>query len=604
MLIPVIIDVVSLSNEKFHELLTIFHWTYRQRLFHNNMISSIVGKTAMKPYRLNISNLRGLRSSSLRLNESKNVINKPKFEPPTQQQTSSKKGFSFGKFLFYSTSLTLVAYGGVLYAALKNDDVMDFVIDKQLPFYEEGLDLIEKGSIEDIKNGFEKLVNKAKSLNLPSTDELTQKGEHMFEETKKKLATSSGSSGKDEQTNPTNVTTKDATPAQQLQKPVETVQKTVEHLPLITLNKGVSSSVDDSVKSTIESFNDLIKSIDIGAQNSSTKESLIRAINENITKLASKLNSLTGSFDEELQAKLKVSQTELLSSYTKKELELTETLLDQFNREKAQLEQKLNLRLKNEIESTKATISQAAVNAVSMMRIEQTKNFEKIIKSKIDEERDGRLAHLDKLNQRLKEIEEFSISLETQLVNNHQKTQLQKSISNLKHVLSASSSRDVNAQPQLLKKYFNSIDQVASGIDDEVIKLAVADLKPLIINESTHSILTHTQLLSKWEQLTPELRLASLLPPNAGLLGHFASLVFSKLLLPVKGSKPSGKDIESVIGRIETSLSSGDLDIAIEEATNLKGWPRRLADDFVKEGRKRLEVQFLVDLLESEARIV
>ena len=130
------------------------------------------------------------------------------------------------------------------------------------------------------------------------------------------------------------------------------------------------------------------------------------------------------------------------------------------------------------------------------------------------------------------------------------------------------------------------------------------DLYPLVANESTHSVLTNSQLINKWDELTPELRSASLLPPNAGLLGHFASIVFSKLLLPVKGSKPNGKDIESVIGRIDMALTKGDLDVAVEEAANLKGWPRRLADDWVKEGRKRLEVQFLVDVLESESRII
>lgn len=82
-------------------------------------------------------------------------------------------------------------------------------------------------------------------------------------------------------------------------------------------------------------------------------------------------------------------------------MELTENLLHQFNRERAQLESKLNERLKQEIAATKETISQAAVNAVSMVRIEQTKNFEKLVADKINEERNGKLANLEKLNSRL-----------------------------------------------------------------------------------------------------------------------------------------------------------------------------------------------------------
>lgn len=517
----------------------------------------------------------------------------PVIEPVEPEQPKKKFSFTwfFLKYGFYAS----VLYGGVLYAATKSETVYDFVIDKQLPFYEEIIDFMEHGSIEDLNKKYEELANKVKgvSLKFPSKDdisEITEKGEKFLEDAKNKISPKTSQP-------PVNVEKfgKNATPAQQLQKPVETVQVTPAHLPLIKVS---SSSIDDSVKATINSFNDLIKSIDIGTQGSSSKDALIKVINENVSKLTSKIESLTNKFDESLQLKLKDSQTDLLSSYTKKELELTQNLLDQFNTEKTHLEKKLNARLENEINATKEAISQAAVNAVSIMRIEQTKKFEKLVKEKIDQERNGRLANLSQLNDRLKEIEEFSVTLENQLSSNHSKTLLSKSITNLKHVLF--SNTDSSIDPKLMNQYLIKIDEVSKIIDDELVSTAVKDLKPLLKSP----ILSVKQLLNAWDQLTPELRSASLLPPNAGLLGHFASIVFSKLLLPVKGSRPEGKDIESVIGRIESNLSRGELDLAVEEAANLKGWPRKLADDWVKEGRKRLEVQFLIDILESESRIL
>ncbi|EGV61736.1 hypothetical protein CANTEDRAFT_131238 [Yamadazyma tenuis ATCC 10573] len=517
------------------------------------------------------------------------IITKPSIPPPK---------FSIPSFLFKIVLAGGVVYGGTMYAATKSDTVMDFVIDQQLPYYEEIIDIYEKGSIDDVKDYFAGLGKKVSSweAKLPSKDEITSKGEKIFEETKNKLSPPKPAA-------PVDVSSlgQDATPAQQLQKPVEAVKKTVEHFPLIQLNKSVSSAVDASVKQTVESFNDLIRSIDVDASNTPGKDTLIKAINENVSKLATKLSSLTVSFEEEVQSKLRDSQTDLLSSYTKKELELTETLLDQFNSEKAQLEVKLNNRLKHEIEATKQTISQAAVNAVSMVRVEQTKQFEKLIKDSIDSERNGRLAGLEQLNARVKDLEEFSETLETQLVANHTRSVLSKAVGNLKHVLASSKETD---SPKLLIQYFDEINKVAGSLNSELLNVVLNDLKPLIVNESNHSLLTNAQLLNKWEQLTPELRSASLLPPNAGLLGHLASMVFSKLLLPVKGNKPDGKDIESVIGRIESALTRGDLDVAVEEAANLKGWPRKLADDWVKDGRKRLEVQFLVGVVDSETRIV
>lgn len=531
------------------------------------------------------------------------VIKAPPPPPPVIVEPSSakndkKKKFSLFKLLFRTALLTSVVYGGTLYVATKNDKVMDFVIDQQLPYYEELLDIIEKGSFEDLKNKVESLLSQASHLSLPSKDqidELTHKLEKtsgdLIKETKERLTHSGKKSSH----------STDATPAQQLQKPVEieSIKKDIKELPLITLNKEVASSVDDSVKLTIDSINNLIKSIDATAVPSNP--GLINSINEKVLQLAKRVNALTKTFDEELKSKLKVSQTELLSSYTKKELELTENLLHQFTQEKSQLEQKLNARLAQEIEATKDTISQAAVNAVSMVRIEQTKNFEKLITDRVDQERKGRLANLEKLNERLTELEAFSSSLETQLVSNHQKLLIHKSILKLKTLLFSSDPLD---RPQLIKPYLENLSKVSADSNDELITLALRDLSQLLANESSQSILTTSQLLSRWEQLVPELRSASLLPPNAGVLGHLSSVIFSKLLISVKGNKPNAKDIESVIGRVESSLIRGDLDLAVEEVANLKGWSRKLADDWVIQSRKRLEAEFLINLIDAESRVL
>lgn len=522
----------------------------------------------------------------------------PVIVEPTSAKNDKKKKFSLFKLLFRTALLTSVVYGGTLYVATKNDKVMDFVIDQQLPYYEELLDIIEKGSFEDLKNKVESLLSQASHLSLPSKDqidELTHKLEKtsgdLIKETKERLTHSGKKSSH----------STDATPAQQLQKPVEieSIKKDIKELPLITLNKEVASSVDDSVKLTIDSINNLIKSIDATAVPSNP--GLINSINEKVLQLAKRVNALTKTFDEELKSKLKVSQTELLSSYTKKELELTENLLHQFTQEKSQLEQKLNARLAQEIEATKDTISQAAVNAVSMVRIEQTKNFEKLITDRVDQERKGRLANLEKLNERLTELEAFSSSLETQLVSNHQKLLIHKSILKLKTLLFSSDPLD---RPQLIKPYLENLSKVSADSNDELITLALKDLSQLLANESSQSILTTSQLLSRWEQLVPELRSASLLPPNAGVLGHLSSVIFSKLLISVKGNKPNAKDIESVIGRVESSLIRGDLDLAVEEVANLKGWSRKLADDWVIQSRKRLEAEFLINLIDAESRVL
>lgn len=507
-----------------------------------------------------------------------------------EEPTPKKKKFSFSGFLFKTLFFTSVVYGATLYVATKNDKVMDFVLDNNLPYAEELIDLIETGSVQQLQKSLGRLPQNIKLPSKDQIDELAYKiekgGETLIKETKSKFGHSS----------------KYTTPEEQLQKPVEveSVGNVIEKLPMIKLKDGLSDYADETVKGTIASFNDLIALVD-ASNIGSKKDGLIKNINENVHALTSKLVKLSNSLEEELQKKLKTTQTELLSSYTQKELELTQNLLDQFNHEKANLEKKYQARVTEEVEAAKQAITQAAVNATTMVRVEQTKKFESMIKQKIDDEREGRLKNLNALNNRVEDLEKYAQALEEQAVAANNRGVIQLSITKLKSLIFAT---EANTPAKFLTPYITRIGDATTKSNDEVFSLALNELKPLLEKESNQSILSIPQLLTAWEQLTPELRSASLLPPNAGLLGHVASVIFSKFLLPVKGNKPDGKDIESVIARVNLSLVRGQLDVAVEEVANLKGWSRQLADDWVKEARVRLEAEFLVGLIDVESKIM
>lgn len=509
-----------------------------------------------------------------------------------------KKKFSLFGFLFNTALIGSVVYGSTLYVATKNDKVMDFVIDQQLPYSDDIIEFFEKGSLEEIKEYLLSLYNDVKLPSKEEIDDFTSKieskGEHLLKETKEKLSKSTSISSKDESSH--------KTPVEQLQKPVEVEHNHVspEKLPTIKLADGLADVADESVKATIQSFNSLISLIDASSIGPH-KDSIIKDINKNVQILSAKLAALNTSMEKELEKKLKLSQNEILSSYTQKELEMTQTLLDQFNSERAKVEQKYRSRVDQEVQAAKEALSQAAVNATSMVRVEQTKRFNELVKSKIDQERDGRLSNLDALNQRLEQLEAFASGLEKQVAAANSKSVVQQALQKLKSLL-YNTEKDTPAK--FLDPYVANLDKVSSQSKDEVLDLALGELRPLLNQQSNQSILTVPQLLASWEQITPELRSASLLPPNAGLLGHFASIIFSKFLLPVQGNKADGKDIESVIARVNQSLTRGQLDVAVEEVANLKGWSRRLADDWVIDARKRLEAEFLVSLIEAETKIM
>lgn len=495
---------------------------------------------------------------------------------------SKNKSPIFG-FLLKAIFLSSLVYGGTMFVASKNERVMDFVIDYDLPYHDEIINVIENGSFDDLKKTWQTLSSKLSKEEIKEFSQtIEHKGEQLVEETKKKFGV------------------EQILPGEQLQKPVEfEASSKFDRIPSVSLTGG-SGICDSSVQATIDSFNDLLGLLD-GSNLGRNKSALVKKISDNITALSTKLATLSESFEQELQKKLKESEVKLLTVHTKKELDLTQSMLDQFNVEKANLEKKYQERIAIEVDAVKRAISQAAVNATTMVRIEQTKQFESSIKELVDEERNGRLKNLDAINSRLEKLESIAIDMEKQVSATGSKSSIKQAVSNLRSLLFNTSE---TAAAKNFKPYVEKLQLSTTKSNDEVIALAVEELKPLLNKESSQSILTTPQLLSAWEQLTPELRSASLLPPNAGLLGHLASIFFSKLLMPVKGAKPDGRDIESVIGRVQQSLSRGELDTAVEEVANLKGWTRQLADDWVREGRKRLEAEFLVDLIEAETKLL
>lgn len=507
-----------------------------------------------------------------------------KITPPPPPKAKKEKKFSLFGFLFKTALLGLAVYGATLYAATKNDKVMDFVTEYELPYHDELLDLMETTTWDDLEHYAALAKHHLMNLQLPSQASM-QELKHKLEEKSHQFT---------QEARRTYDTVTHKTPQEQLQLvEVEQVTRDIKRLPQVAL----PTTVDPAVQLTVTLLNALILLID--ALNVDPK--LVKIISDNVEALSAKMSGLTGTFDAAVKDKMRLLQTELLSLYTKKELDLTETLLNQYNSEKAALEAKLAAQLAHEVQATKDTISQAAVNAVTMVRINQTKEFEKLVTDKIDAERNGRLAHLEQVDERLALLEEFAQGLGGQIEANHRHSQLRRAIVSLRTLLF---DYPQTAQPQLLKPAVNELIALLNELSDPLLEEALKNLIPLVGKESTHSIVSVSQLLARWQQLAPELRSASLLPPNAGLLGHLLSLLFSKLLMPVKGSHPEARDIELVIGRVEDSLTRGDLDDAVEEVANLKGWPRKLANDWVVEGRKRLEVEFLVNLIDTEARVL
>lgn len=99
-------------------------------------------------------------------------------------------------------------------------------------------------------------------------------------------------------------------------------------------------------------------------------------------------------------------------------------------------------------------------------------------------------------------------------------------------------------------------------------------------------------------KVAPRIRSVALVPsdaPSAGVLAHLTSAALSPLLFKKTGPV-DGSDINSVLARAEDRLVRRDLDGAAREVNSLEGWAGVLAQDWLKEARKRLEVEQAIDV--------
>lgn len=357
-------------------------------------------------------------------------------------------------------------------------------------------------------------------------------------------------------------------------------------LPLIKR----SSDFDPLVSSAVDSLNKFIQSVN----NSKASEDLVSEISTDLSKLSQSINAMKTAHKEELQKSLESQASKFASLGEARRLEIQTTIeaeqekwAHEFEKEQQRLLNLYNQRLLNEVQATKRAVIAYANNRLAALNVENQKKFAEMIADKVENERDGRLGKLQNLAQAVERLEELALSSADALSETERATNFQIAVGRVANLL-ATSTRPVALRPYL--------EQIKQALPDD--PLVDAALKAVPDDVYDHGVLTPAQLSARFKLLEPELHKASLLPPNAGVAGHIGSWAFSKLMMKKTGY-PMGDDLESVLARAENALSEGRVTEAVAEVNSLRGWPKRLAKDWLEEGRKRSEVEFLVSVLQE-----
>lgn len=371
-------------------------------------------------------------------------------------------------------------------------------------------------------------------------------------------------------------------------------QKKVK-LPSIPAN-----SDDPRINDLITSLNSLISEFNsskINEQSTKLINNIIASVNELSSKFDSKdINVLAEDKVASIKQKLEQEKTILVANLAKTA-----------EKTKEELEAKHKEVLSKEISETEKALSLEYENKLKKKELDLIEKFNKTVSSRIESERNNKLKDLDILAHRIDEIEKFELQLSKVATSYTTFKEVRKSISKVRELLNSNVSSNIRGENLVAE--INNLKKLTKPLDNELIDVTLDSLpsnKELLINGG---VLTQAQILTRWELLVPKLRSVSLLPENPGILGYASSKIFSTFLwsksgVPIKNDNDLvGNDVESVIARVNNYLQKNQLDNAVEEVTHLKGVARELTNDWLVDTRRKLEIQFLVDLLSTEVNI-
>ncbi|KAF8927340.1 Formation of crista junctions protein 1 [Dissophora ornata] len=216
------------------------------------------------------------------------------------------------------------------------------------------------------------------------------------------------------------------------------------------------------------------------------------------------------------------------------------------------------------------------------------------VKVRVENERGGRLARLDQINLRLRTLERQSIDNAEFLEQSARTHQLWCGVKALEKAYEAGERRPFDRELTRLKRV------AESEKDAELLKAVLAAVPEAVAYQGVDSV---PELVDRFEYVADKVREASLVPENGGVLAHGMSVVLSKLMFKKHGLVP-GNDVEAVLARTEYYLLENDLEQAVREMNQLKGWGKRLAKDWIIAARRRVEVGQAIDVINTHANLV
>jgi mitofilin len=361
---------------------------------------------------------------------------------------------------------------------------------------------------------------------------------------------------------------------------------------------NVPSATEPVVQDVVKIVNDIITVINADSAHDGKYNSALEKAKSELSKVVSDINTMKESLLKSSEDKVKAAHAEFdeaakeLVQRLDHQMQAQEAhFKEEYENERERMSSAYRERLQSELEAAQKVYDQKLKNQLLEQSIQMQKSFTATVRERVESERDGRLGKLNELSSSVHELEKLTAEWNS-VIDANLKTQ---------HLVVAVESVKSALETQLVPKPF--INELAAlkeiAAEDPVVSAAIASINP---SAYQHGIPSSALLIDRFRRVAGEVRKAALLPEDAGVASHLASLAMSKVLFKKSGLAVGG-DVEAVLARTEVLLEEGDLDAAAREMNGLQGWAKVLSKDWLSECRRVLEVKQALDVIATEARL-
>ncbi|KAJ5747890.1 Mitochondrial inner membrane protein Mitofilin [Penicillium nucicola] len=541
----------------------------------------------------------------------------PKLPPPSAPRKTGR----FRRFLIYLILTSGLTYGGSIFLALKSDNFHDFFTEyipygEQCVLYFEERDFYrrfpnasrhqnrlqvaprEEGNAVTIpsKSGLSwKVASEEKADKKAQSDASAHEAQTKSAVARPEERTAAVQKAKDDKASKT--APKEETKPEE-KKPVsleEPRQPAVaaSTIELIQMQDGDDSVVQDLVKT----FNDIVTVISADENSSKYSAPVAKAkgelqkIGEKIAAIRSEVRSTAQEEINKAHATFDESARELIRQFEEVRSTDLASFREEFEAEREKLAQAYQQKVSTELRHAQELAEQRLQNELVEQAIELNRKYIHEVQSLVEREREGRLSKLNELTSDIKELESLTAGWSSVIDTNLKTQQLQVALDAVRTVVERSET------PRPFIRELVAVKELAS--DDPVVEAAIASINPTAYQRGIPS---PTQIFDRFRRVASEVRKASLLPEDAGVASHAASLVLSKVMFK-KDAVSEGDDVESILVRTESLLQQGDIDAAAREMNTLQGWAKILSKDWLGDVRRVLEVKQALEVIEAEARL-